>query len=377
MSFFKKSSLFFVAILLFACSQTGDATVQKSQKHDFKIVTIAQGFEHPWSLAFLPDDSYLVTERPGRLWRVFNSGQKVQVTGVPNVFNEGQGGLLDITPEPNFKNSGFVYFSYAGEGSDGKANTEVARAKLNLASNTLSDLEVIFKATPKVEGSNHWGSRLLFAPDGFLYITLGERYDYKEEAQNPKNNLGTIVRLNPNGSVPKSNPFANGAQGHPSVFTYGNRNVQGIAVHPKTQEIWFHEHGPKGGDEVNILKSGANYGWPAVTFGESYWGTEISDKTTAPGMQDPILQWTPSIAPSGMAFYTGDKFPHWQNNLFVGALAHTHLRRLEFDGHKVIQQEVLLKGLDERIRDVRTSADGYIYVLTDSTNGQILRLEPK
>lgn len=368
-----------VTVILTGCAEAQDDNlVISTSQADFKMVTVAQELHHPWSLAFLPGGDYLVTERRGKLWRISADGQKKEITGAPQVYHEGQGGLLDIALEPEFTDGGWVYFSYAATADENEdiANTEVARAKLNLQQNRLTELETVFKAEPKVEGGNHWGSRLLFAPDGMLHITLGERFDYKEEAQDPSNHLGTTIRITREGEVPQDNPFADGVQGDPKVFTYGNRNVQGIALHPETGEIWAHEHGPKGGDEINILKPGANYGWPAVTFGISYWGMEISDKTSAPGMEDPILQWTPSIAPSGMAFYTGDKFPEWKGDLFVGALAHKHLRRLELDGRNVTEQEELLTDRGARIRDVRQGPDGYIYILTDESDGALLRLEP-
>ena len=365
-------------ILICSCAQAEDNQEVKSEQADFRITTITQDLDHPWSVAFLPDGDYLVSERRGKLWRIKPDGQKIEITGIPAIYHDGQGGLLDVMPEPHFKDGGWLYFSYAAAADDDEniANTEVARAQLNLTQNRLTNTQVIFKAMPKVEGDNHWGSRLLMTKDNYLFITLGERFDYKEEAQNPANHLGSIVRLMPDGRVPDENPFVGQDDKKPEIYSYGHRNAQGMALNPQTNEIWIHEHGPKGGDEINVLKPGANYGWPAVTFGISYWGTEISDKTTAPGMEDPILQWTPSIAPSGMAFYTGNKFPEWKNDLFVGALAHKHLRRLELDGHEVTGQEELLKDRGERIRDVREGPDGYLYILTDEDNGSLLRLEP-
>lgn len=350
-----------------------------SKHQDFKVVTVAQGLEHPWSVAFLPNGSFLVTERQGRLLRVYEDGRKTQIKGITAVYHHGQGGLLDVVLEPDFKDNGYVYFSYAAADPQDEdlANTEVARGRLSLTQNRLTAIEVIFKAHPKVEGTNHWGSRLLFAPDGTLFVTLGERFDYKNEAQSPNNNLGTIVRINPDGSIPDDNPFADGKNGRPEVYSYGHRNPQGLALHPQSGEIWEHEHGPQGGDEINILKSGANYGWPAATFGISYWGFKISDKTSIDGMEDPILHWTPSIAPSGMAFYTGDKFPHWHGDVFVGALAGKHLRRVDLDGSEIIGQQELLTENRERIRDVRNGPDGYLYVLTDEDDGRLLRLEPQ
>ena len=374
-----QSFLFFLTFFLMACGQPQDGKAISSKQADFRVQTIAQGLSHPWSLAFLPADEFLVTQRSGTLWRIDESGNKREINGVPDVYHAGQGGLLDVVLEPSFKNGGWVYFSYAAvdDNDDGIANTEVARARLSLDQNRLTQTEVIFKAAPKVKGSNHWGSRLLFAPDGTLYVTLGERFNFEEQAQDPSNHLGALVRIYPDGSVPDDNPFVGDNNKRPEIFSYGHRNPQGMALHPQTQDIWIHEHGPRGGDEINILKKGANYGWPRVTFGISYLGVEISDKTSAPGIQDPILQWTPSIAPSGMAFYTGDKFPQWKGDLFVGALAHQHLRRLELDGDAVTDQEELLKDRSERIRDVRMGPDGYLYILTDESSGSLLRLEPQ
>ena len=369
---------FITVFSITSCAEAQENSTLSSQQADFRIVTIIDDLNHPWALEFLPKNNFLISERRGKLWRVFPDGRKVEISNVPQVYHEGQGGLLDVKLEPKFKNGGRLYFSYSATdvNDDDKANTEVARARLDLNQNTLSDIEVIFQAEPKVEGDNHWGSRLAFTDDNKLFITLGERFDYEEEAQNPANHLGAVIRLNPDGSIPADNPFVNDNNKRSEIFSYGHRNPQGMDIHPETREVWIHEHGPKGGDEINILKKGANYGWPAVTFGISYWGTEISDKTTAPGMEDPILQWTPSIAPSGMTFYTGDKFPEWKGDLFVGALAMRHLRRLELDGQKITQQEELLKDRNERIRDVRQGPDGYLYILTDEDDGKLYRLEP-
>lgn len=368
----------FVAFFISACERQAESQVPpQPDTNVFKIVTVAEKLQHPWSVAFLPDDGYLVTERRGRLWHIDAQGRKNEITGVPPVYHSGQGGLLDVVLSPDFATDSLIYFSYAGE-AGGLANTEVARAELNMVQKRLKDVEVIFKAEPKVSGSNHWGSRLLFAPDGTLFVTLGERFNYEDEAQNPENHLGTIVRLMPDGSVPSDNPFVGNDEGiKPEIYSYGHRNVQGIALHPDGKSIWSHEHGPRGGDEINILKAGANYGWPAVTFGISYMGFQISDKTSAPGMEDPVLHWTPSIAPSGMAFYTNGAIKEWNGNLFVGALAEQHLRRIVLDGDKVVEQQELLTGLEARIRDVRQGPDGHLYVLTDSPEGRLLRLEPK
>lgn len=368
----------FVVFFISACDQQAESQVPpQPDTNVFKIITVAEKLQHPWAVTFLPDDGYLVTERRGRLWHIDAQGRKNEITGVPPVYHSGQGGLLDVVLSPDFATDSLIYFSYAGE-AGGLANTEVARAELDMVQKRLKDVEVIFKAEPKVSGSNHWGSRLLFAPDGTLFVTLGERFNYEDEAQNPENHLGTIVRLMPDGSVPADNPFVGNDEGiKPEIYSYGHRNVQGIALHPDGKSIWSHEHGPKGGDEINILKAGANYGWPAVTFGVSYMGFEISDKTSAPGMEDPVLHWTPSIAPSGMAFYSNGAIKEWNGDLFVGALAEQHLRRIVLDGDKVVEQQELLTGLEARIRDVRQGPDGHLYVLTDSPEGRLLRLEPK
>ena len=354
--------------------QAQEVRVERSDKHDFRIVPVVGELDHPWGLAFLPNGDMLVTERSGQL-RIVRDGvlDPKPIEGVPDVYASGQGGLLDVALHPKFEDNRLVYLSYAGRGAGG-AGTEVVRGKL--AGNRLVNVEVIFRVSPKTSGSNHYGSRLLFAPDGTLFITTGDRYNYLDHAQDTGDHLGTIVRVRDDGSVPDDNPFVGRAGARPEIYSYGHRNVQGIALRPGDNVVWAHEHGPRGGDEVNILKPGANYGWPAITYGIDYSGAIISDKTEAPGMEQPVVYWDPSIAPSGMAFYDGDRFPKWRGDLFVGALAHTHLRRLELDGIRVVKQEVLLEKLGERIRDVRAGPDGLIYVLTDSSDGQILRLEP-
>lgn len=341
----------------------------------YRAVTVAQGLEHPWGMTFLPDGQMLVTERPGRL-RIISADGKVSppVEGLPPIAAVGQGGMLDVTLHPNFTENRLVYFSFAEPGPGGQG-TAVARGRLE--GNALKDVETIFRQKPKLSGGFHFGSRLVFAPDGTLYISMGDR-GRKERAQNRRNHQGTIARVNDDGSIPKDNPFVNTTESLPEIYTWGNRNVQGMALNPWTGVVWAQEHGPKGGDEVNILKPGANYGWPAITYGIDYDGSIISDKTHMEGMEQPLLHWTPSIAPSGMAFYDGDKFPQWKGDLFVGALKDRHLRRIDLDADmKVLGQELLLEELEERIRDVRSGPDGFLYVLTDSPDGRVIRLEPK
>ncbi|WP_028467636.1 PQQ-dependent sugar dehydrogenase [Nisaea denitrificans] len=358
-----------------ACAAGADVPqVERSDVHDFRVTQLAGGLDHPWGLAFLPDGRILVTEREGALRIVGPDGlEPVPVRGTPKVYASGQGGLLDVVLHPDFSENRLVYLSFAGRG-DGGAGTEVARGRL--VDDALVDLDVIFRQTPKVGGGRHFGSRLVFAPDGTLFVSMGDRGSYMSEAQNLGTHIGTIARIEDDGSVPPDNPFVGRSGALPEIYSYGHRNVQGMALRPGTSTIWAQEHGPRGGDEVNILRPGRNYGWPAITYGIDYSGAIISDKTAMPGMEQPVVYWVPSIAPSGMEFYDGDKFPNWRGNLFVGALAHMHLRRLVLDGDRVTEQEVLLEGLEERIRAVKQGPDGYLYVLTDSSAGDLLRLEP-
>jgi glucose/arabinose dehydrogenase len=353
---------------------SAEEAIQSSQ-HNFRIVEMASGLERPWGIAFLPNGDMLVTEKAGRL-RIIRDGKldPQPIDGLPdNIFAEGQGGLLDVQLHPDFEKNKLVYISYAGR--DGKlSGTEVARGELS--GNRLENVETIFVATPKTSTALHYGSRLVFASDGTLLITLGDKYHRMKDAQNPANHLGSIIRIHSDGSIPEDNPFIGKSKTHKAeVYSYGHRNVQGLAIRPTDQTIWAHEHGPRGGDEVNTIKPGANYGWPAITYGIDYSGAIISDQTHSPGMEQPIVYWDPSIAPCGMTFYDGDAFPNWKGDLFVGALVGQHLRRLEMRGDKVIEEEVLLKGLS-RIRDVETGPDGYLYLLTDDFNGKVLRLEP-
>lgn len=351
-----------------------------SEKADFRLVTVAAGLHHPWGLAFLPGkNGYLVTERRGKLWHISHDGQdRMEIKNAPPVYAEGQGGLLDVLVPPDYTEGGWIYLTYAGPDPKNPdlAGTEAARAQLYLTQDRLAKLEVIFRQVPKIESDHHFGSRIVLAPDGTLYITAGERGQMKQ-AQNPKNHQGTVVRIHTDGSVPDDNPFAHSDAALPEIFSYGHRNPQGLTLNPFTGDIWEIEHGPQGGDEINILKPGANYGWPAVTFGRNYViGTKISEYTHLDGMEDPIWQWTPSIAPSGMAFYTGDVFPGWKGNLFVGALAFRQLDRMVIKDNKVVEREILIKDFKQRIRDVRNGPDGSLYLLTDEENGELLRLEP-
>jgi glucose/arabinose dehydrogenase len=361
-----------IALVLASCTPVPGQEA-RSSAGPLRIVTVAQGLEHPWALAFLPDGRMLVSERPGRIRAVRPDGAlSPPIAGVPAVFARGQGGLLDLALDPDFPRTRLVYLSYAEPGPGG-ASTAVARARL--ADDRLEDFLVIFRQEPRAGGGLHFGSRLVFARDGTLFVTLGERYE-RDRAQDLGTHLGKLVRIRPDGSVPPDNPFVGRAGARPEIWSYGHRNTQGAALHPGTGALWTHEHGARGGDEINIPEAGRNYGWPVITYGVDYTGLRIGEGTAKAGMEQPIYYWDPSIAPSGMAFYTGDRFPAWRGNLFVGSLKFGLLLRLELDGRRVIREERLLESLGERIRDVRQGPDGFLYLLTDLRSGRILRLEP-
>ena len=317
----------------------------------------------------------IVTERPGGIRIVTPTGKiGPRLSGTPEVYDLNQGGMLDVAVDPAFSINNFIYFSYAEPGLGG-GGTAVARARLVVTGNRLDDEKVIFRQTPKSHGGRHFGSRLVFSRDGNLFITVGER-GQRDRAQNFAINRGNVVRIRPDGSVPLDNPFVNKTAYRPEVWSYGHRNPQGAALHPESGHLWIHEHGAMGGDEVNIPLPGRNYGWPVIAYGLHYSGEKIGVGTHKKGMEQPIYYWDPSIAPSGMAFYTGDAFPKWRGNLFVGALKFRLLVRLTLEGETVIAEERLLQGLGERIRDVRQGPDGFIYLLIDSSDGRILRLSP-
>ena len=362
------------AFLLLIAAGAHAVQVIKTQEHDLRIATIVTGLEHPWSLAFLPDGRMLVSERPGRL-RVIRDGrlESEPVAGLPPITARGQGGLLDVALHPQFAENRLIYFSYSGSG-EGGISTEVARGKL--VDNRLEDLQVIFRQQPKSRSGRHFGSRLVFDREGYLYITIGDRGE-RERAQRPDDHAGSVIRLHDDGRVPADNPFADQENWRPEKFTLGNRNMQGAALHPRTGELWTHEHGPQGGDEINVMRAGVNYGWPVITYGVNYViGTKIGEGTHKPGMAQPIHYWVPSIAPSGMTFYTGDRFPHWRGDLLVGSLKNRMLVRLSLDGEQVVGEERFLKDVLGRIRDVRQGPDGFIYLLTDEDDGALVRLEP-
>jgi len=368
----------FLAALLPAGASAQSAQSLRTDKADVVVETVASGLENPWGLAFLPDGHMLVTERPGRLRVASAEGRLSEPLTTPGlkVMARGQGGLLDVALDPNFADNRQVYLSYAEDRGDGRAGTSVMRARLNRAGTGLENPQVIFRQEPAHTGRNHWGSRLVFDREGFLFVTLGDRFDLREQAQNPANDLGKVVHITTDGRPAPNNPFLNQEGARPEIWSIGHRNVQGAALHPQTGELWTVEHGARGGDEVNIPKPGKNYGWPIITYGVDYSGAKIGVGTAKPGLEQPVYYWDPSIAPSGMAFYTGDKFPAWRGSILVGALVGKLMSRLEVDGTKVTREERMLRELGERIRDVRQGPDGFVYLLTDSPQGRILRLRP-
>jgi glucose/arabinose dehydrogenase len=346
---------------------------------DLKPVIVARNLEHPWGLAFLPDGRMLVTERPGRMRIVARDGRVgAPLAGVPAVFDNNQGGLLDVVVHPQFAENRLVFFTFSEPGDGANANlagTAVARARLD--GERLTDVRVIFRQQPKVGGGLHFGSRLVFARDGRLFVTLGERGHRKDDAQTLDNHLGKVVRIEIDGRVPADNPFVQRAGAKPELWSYGHRNPQGAALHPDSGELWLTEHGPQGGDEVNIPAAGANHGWPVITHGRNYGiGTKIGEGSERADIAPPVHYWVPtSIAPSGMAFLTSERYGDWKGQLFVGALRGQKLVRLELDGRKVVKEHALLTDRATRIRDVRQGPDGWLYVLTDHEAGQIWRLE--
>ena len=340
-----------------------------------RVVQVAGGLEVPWSLAFLPDGRMLVTERPGRMRIVSAAGRLSRpLAGLPKVHATGQGGLLDVVLGPGFATDGLIYFSYAEPVSRG-ARTAVARARLDAGGLRLLEVTRIFAQNAAPSGSSHWGSRLVFDREGNLFVTLGERFNHRDRAQDLGSHLGKIVRIRPDGTVPADNPFRNQKNVLAEIWSYGHRNVQGAALHPETGRLWAHEHGPQGGDEVNIIRAGGNYGWPVITHGREYvTGLRIGEGSGRADVVAPLHVWTPSIAPSGMVFYTGSAIPQWRGSLFIGALRGSLLARLELDGDRVVREERLLTEIGHRIRDVRQGPDGKLYLL-DETAGRILRLE--
>ena len=375
--------LFFMAN---GCSQPALETFD-SEQYKIRAVTVANGLKIPWGFAFLPDGRVIVTEKRGTM-RLIENGKLIDkpIEGIPKATEHGQGGLLDVVLHPKYVENGWIYWTYNGEGSGaekGLHGTELARGKLGGSKTEprMTDVQVLFKQQPKSDREQHFGSRIVFDRAGYMIVGFGDRGDnpdkgYEQRAQKMSDLAGKTIRLFDDGRIPPDNPFINTANARGEIFSLGNRNIQGGALHPTTGKIWTHEHGPQGGDEINIITAGTNYGWPVITYGANYGtGTKIGEGGEKSGMAQPIYKWVPSIAPSGMAFYSGEAMPKWKDNLFVGALAKQTLVRLTLDGEKIIKEERLFEKKLGRIRDVREGPDGHIYILTNGPDGRLLRLE--
>ena len=363
---------------LFIVALTGGSahatSIYESEKARFRVAPLVSGLVHPWSLAFLPDGDLLITERPGRL-RIVRHGRLLEapIAGVPIVAPGGQGGLLDVVLHPNFATNRVLCLSYSRRDSGG-IGTAITCSKL--VGDRLVNSQVIFVSEPSLRGDKHFGCRLVFDVNGNLYATLGDR-GIRTLAQELSHHPGSVIRIDLSGAALADNPFVHQDDAQPEIFTYGNRNPQGLAWQPQTGVLWMHEHGPRGGDELNEVIAGTNYGWPVISYGKEYWSPKaVGEGTHKIGMAQPVHHWVPSIAPSGMAFYSGSRFPQWQGNLFIGSLKFGELVRLEIDARRVVHEERLLDGDFGRIRDVRLGPDSLLYLLTDSRNGQLLRVEP-
>lgn len=345
----------------------------ETEQYRVRAEVVADGLHHPWAVAFLPDGRFLVSERRGRLLLITEGVEEpVPVSGVPTVLRGGQGGLLDVVLHPGFDENRWVYLAYSKE-VDGRGRTALARGRL--AGATLEEVSDLFVAENSGSSSRHYGARIVFGADHALYLALGERGD-ADDAQNLDDHKGVVVRLNDDGSVPTDNPFASDPDALPEIYSYGHRNPQGFALRPGTDELWLTEHGPRGGDEVNRVEPGVNYGWPVITHGRAYSGFSIGEGDAKEGMAQPLLHWTPSIAPSGATFYAGDLFPEWRGDFFAGALKHEHVARLEIAGGEIVHEEQMFRDAFGRIRDVREGPDGGLYLLTDERNGQLIRIRP-
>ncbi len=364
-----------MVMFLSGCAQSEDHTLHdlvETEALSFYVDTLATGLRNPWGMEFLPDGRILIAERPGNL-RVWADGelQDENIRNLPEIWAHGQGGLMDVVMHPDYANNQMIYLVHGARGSNG-GSTAITRG--HLTGNDLSDVETIFFSQPHTEAAHHFGSRIVFNDEGYLFSTIGDR-GAMNTAQDLMSHNGTVIRIYDDGSVPQDNPFVGDDDAQPEIWSYGHRNIQGMQLHPVTRELWTHEHGPKGGDEINLIHRGANYGWPLVTHGINYDGTIITPDTTAPGMIDPILHWTPSIAPCGLAFVDSDHYPGWQYNMLVGALAGQHIHRVVFQDTTVVHTEKILQGM-ARFRAIEQGPDGFIYVLTEHP-GLFFRLIPE
>ncbi|MBR1286466.1 PQQ-dependent sugar dehydrogenase [Bradyrhizobium sp. AUGA SZCCT0177] len=371
------AAILLTATLVIATGTRGEETEFPSSAGGLEVRTFARGLVNPWSLTFLPDGRMLVTERPGRIRVVSAEGQlSPPLKGVPDVWASGQGGMLDVAIDKSYAQNKTIYFCFAERTGGGGGRTAIARAKLNDGGGRLDETKIIFRQEGPLSSGNHYGCRIAQADDGNLFVTLGDHGSHREQAQDLGNHLGKVIRIAPDGSAAAGNPFIGRAGAKPEIWSYGHRNGQGLAINPASGDVWEVEHGPRGGDELNIIRTAKNYGWPVIGFGLEYSGGKIHESTAKDGMEQPVKYWVPSISPSGMLFYTGKLFPKWSGSLFVGALSGSMLVRLSLNGNGVAGEERLLQNLHERIRDVRQGPDGALWLLTDSSNGRILRVTP-
>ncbi|MDN3724217.1 PQQ-dependent sugar dehydrogenase [Aequorivita sp. SDUM287046] len=371
-----KMKFIFLLLLTFSIScaqpQKKNDVELKTEPQSYKIEEAVKGLTIPWGMTWLPDGSMLITEKDGRLIH-FKNGEKTEIANVPEVYNSGQGGLMDIELHPNYAENGWIYITYATEeGTGNGGNTALIRCKLQ--NNSLTNIEKLYKAEPNTTAGQHFGSRIEFDNEGYVYFSIGERGERDVNPQDITRDGGKIYRLNDDGSIPTDNPFYDEPNAKKAIYTFGNRNPQGMAKHPESGKIWLHEHGPKGGDEINVVKKRANYGWPIVTYGINYSGSEITNQTTKPGIEPPIYYWTPSIAPSGMAFVTSNKYPQWEGKLLVGSLKFAYVELLSLDGEKVTSREKIAQDIG-RVRNVKIGPDGLIYIAVEGQG--IFRLVPE
>ncbi|MDV7186002.1 PQQ-dependent sugar dehydrogenase [Lutibacter sp. TH_r2] len=354
--------IFILAILFISCKEEKPKLAQNfsTAKIEYELETIVPNTDVPWGMVFLPDNSILYTERKGELIH-FKNNTKTKIEGLPEIYVRGQGGLLDVELHPNYKNNGWIYLSFSSDinNKGGGGNTTILRGKIE--NNTLVNKEIIYKATPNFTNGTHFGSRITFDNDGFLFFSIGDRYNRNTLPQDITKDAGKIYRLNDDGTIPKDNPFVNTKNAKKAIYSYGHRNPQGMVLHPNTGKIWTHEHGPQGGDEINIIKAGKNYGWPKASYGVNYGGSVFTEHKTLPGMENPIHYWVPSIAPSGMEFVTSNIYPEWKGNLLVGSLKFQYLNRCIIKNNKVVKEIKMLEGLG-RVRSIKQSPDGFIYV---------------
>ncbi|MFK7936738.1 MAG: PQQ-dependent sugar dehydrogenase [Saprospiraceae bacterium] len=364
----------FICLTVFSCTPSQsqpDETISEPTTKDYRLETVVEDIDRPWGMTWLPDGSMLITEQSGELIH-FAAGKKTSIAGAPEVFDEGQGGFLDIEVHPNYAENGWIYMTYSSDEGGNGAHTALMRAKLD--GTQLVEKEVLYKATPNTKKGQHYGSRIEFDRAGYLYVTIGERGNRDVNPQDLSRDGGKVYRFNDDGSIPKDNPFTAVSNAKKAIYSYGHRNPQGMAMHPETGEIWVHEHGPRGGDEINVVKAGANYGWPVITYGINYSGTTITEETKREGMEQPLHYWVPSIAPSGMAFVTSDVYPAWKGDLMVGSLKFMYLERLDLEDGKVVNREKIATG-QGRMRNVKQGPDGYLYL--GVVNKGIVKILPK